>query len=334
VGQEIDRARSLLGVDRLDVFVLHRDDPSLPVAAWADALQEQVAAGTIGAFGVSNWTVDRLRALHATADHGLDLVPGASTRTTADGIDSYAHTVAYNGLAMLGLTVAYDALGSLPAGLRVERLPATRRLAVADPEASGLGVVATGRLWMAVHREAKNTHDLRHDAGLLALKRRTASGWTDLLAPRPYTLTNPLSGGPQLLRGTKALTPAGDALAVRRRTVIVRGGYDRRSKRLRDVTFRWRVLRDAVRLTVVGARKGDRFRVIAWTPAGTGAARRRELDANGATWRFSRPIVVTRLPGFHSGPVQDLDGLAAVLRVPRSGRFKVRIGQADGSVVT
>jgi len=70
VGPEIDRARSLLGVDWLDVFLLHRDDPSLPVAAWADALQEQVAAGTIGAFGVSNWTVDRLRALHREVDGG------------------------------------------------------------------------------------------------------------------------------------------------------------------------------------------------------------------------------------------------------------------------
>ena len=33
-------------------------------------LQEQVAAGTIGAFGVSNWTVDRLRALHREVDGG------------------------------------------------------------------------------------------------------------------------------------------------------------------------------------------------------------------------------------------------------------------------
>jgi len=70
VAAEVDRARELLGVDRLDVFVLHRDDPSLPVAAWADALLEQVAAGTIGAFGVSNWTVARLRDLHREVGNG------------------------------------------------------------------------------------------------------------------------------------------------------------------------------------------------------------------------------------------------------------------------
>lgn len=68
VSSELDKARGLLGLDRLDVFVLHRDDPSLPVAAFADALLEQVAAGTIGGFGVSNWTVPRLRELQMHLD--------------------------------------------------------------------------------------------------------------------------------------------------------------------------------------------------------------------------------------------------------------------------
>ena len=58
------RTLALLGLDRVDVFILHRDDPSLPVDAFADALFEQVDAGRIGAFGVSNWTVPRLRELH------------------------------------------------------------------------------------------------------------------------------------------------------------------------------------------------------------------------------------------------------------------------------
>jgi aryl-alcohol dehydrogenase-like predicted oxidoreductase len=68
VPSEVDKARGLLGVERLDVFVLHRDDPSLPVAAFADALLEQVAAETIGGFGVSNWTVPRLRELQSYLD--------------------------------------------------------------------------------------------------------------------------------------------------------------------------------------------------------------------------------------------------------------------------
>ena len=68
VPSEVDEARRLLGVERIDVFVLHRDEPSLPVAAFADALLEQVAAERIGGFGVSNWTVSRLRELQSYLD--------------------------------------------------------------------------------------------------------------------------------------------------------------------------------------------------------------------------------------------------------------------------
>ena len=68
VPSEVDEARRLLGVERIDVFVLHRDDPSLPVAAFADALLAQVAAERIGGFGVSNWTVPRLRELQRYLD--------------------------------------------------------------------------------------------------------------------------------------------------------------------------------------------------------------------------------------------------------------------------
>lgn len=68
VSSELDKACRLLGVDRIDVFVLHRDDPSLPVAAFAEALLEQVAADKISGFGVSNWTVPRLRELQKHLD--------------------------------------------------------------------------------------------------------------------------------------------------------------------------------------------------------------------------------------------------------------------------
>jgi aryl-alcohol dehydrogenase-like predicted oxidoreductase len=68
VAAEVDRARTLLDTDLLDVFILHRDDPSVPVSQWATALLAEVAAGRIGAFGVSNWTVGRARELRAHLD--------------------------------------------------------------------------------------------------------------------------------------------------------------------------------------------------------------------------------------------------------------------------
>jgi aryl-alcohol dehydrogenase-like predicted oxidoreductase len=42
---EVEMVLGALGVDRIDVFLLHRDDTALPVAAWADALLAEVEAG-------------------------------------------------------------------------------------------------------------------------------------------------------------------------------------------------------------------------------------------------------------------------------------------------
>jgi aryl-alcohol dehydrogenase-like predicted oxidoreductase len=65
VPQEVDLARSLLGVDVLDVFALHRDDPSIPVERWGEALLGEVDRGSIGSFGVSNWTFARFTELRS-----------------------------------------------------------------------------------------------------------------------------------------------------------------------------------------------------------------------------------------------------------------------------
>lgn len=68
VAAEVEAARTLLGVDHIEVFILHRDDLAYPVAAWAEALLAEVDAKRIGAFGVSNWTVERARELAAHLD--------------------------------------------------------------------------------------------------------------------------------------------------------------------------------------------------------------------------------------------------------------------------
>jgi aryl-alcohol dehydrogenase-like predicted oxidoreductase len=68
VTAEVDKSRTLLDVDWIDVFILHRDDLSYLVSAWADALLAEVDAGRIGAFGVSNWTIERARELRADLD--------------------------------------------------------------------------------------------------------------------------------------------------------------------------------------------------------------------------------------------------------------------------
>ena len=50
-----------MGIERLDLWLFHRDDPSVPITELVDAAQDQVASGTIDAWGVSNWSTARLR---------------------------------------------------------------------------------------------------------------------------------------------------------------------------------------------------------------------------------------------------------------------------------
>ncbi len=50
-----------------DIYIMHRDNPEVPVGEFVDVLNEQADAGLIKVFGGSNWTVDRFRAANAYA---------------------------------------------------------------------------------------------------------------------------------------------------------------------------------------------------------------------------------------------------------------------------
>ena len=75
-----DLATSLkqLGTDHVEVYLLHRDDPTQPVGPIVEVLNELHGDGRIGAFGGSNWTHDRIQAANQYAlEHGL--VPFAAS---------------------------------------------------------------------------------------------------------------------------------------------------------------------------------------------------------------------------------------------------------------
>lgn len=61
-----------LQTDYIDLYLLHRDDPTVPVGVIMDVLNEHHAAGRIRAFGGSNWTHERIAAANEyAAAHGL-----------------------------------------------------------------------------------------------------------------------------------------------------------------------------------------------------------------------------------------------------------------------
>ncbi len=51
-----------------DIYLMHRDNPKIPVGEFVDVLNEHHRAGRIRAFGGSNWTLERLQAANAYAE--------------------------------------------------------------------------------------------------------------------------------------------------------------------------------------------------------------------------------------------------------------------------
>ncbi|TNM67113.1 oxidoreductase [Streptomyces sp. NP160] len=59
------------GLERADLYLMHRDDPSVPVGEFVDVLDEHARAGRIGVYGGSNWTPERFDEANAYAQtHG------------------------------------------------------------------------------------------------------------------------------------------------------------------------------------------------------------------------------------------------------------------------
>ncbi|MDE0606218.1 MAG: aldo/keto reductase [Acidimicrobiaceae bacterium] len=62
VAEDIDLTRERMGVDHLDLWLFHRDDPTVDVGSLVEAVDSEIAQGSIRAWGVSNWSVARIRA--------------------------------------------------------------------------------------------------------------------------------------------------------------------------------------------------------------------------------------------------------------------------------
>lgn len=60
IHKAIDGSLGRLKTDYLDIWMFHRDAPDLPVGPLVDALDEEVRAGRIRAYGASNWTTARI----------------------------------------------------------------------------------------------------------------------------------------------------------------------------------------------------------------------------------------------------------------------------------
>lgn len=60
IARELTVSLDRLGVERVELYLLHRDDEQVPVGEWVDALEAEVHAGRIGGYGGSNWRRSRV----------------------------------------------------------------------------------------------------------------------------------------------------------------------------------------------------------------------------------------------------------------------------------
>jgi len=72
IHEDIQISLQTMQLDKMDIYILHKDDEDAPVGPVVEALNEEQAAGRIGAFGGSSWTHQRIAEANEYADkHGL-----------------------------------------------------------------------------------------------------------------------------------------------------------------------------------------------------------------------------------------------------------------------
>ncbi|HWV49167.1 MAG TPA: aldo/keto reductase [Microbacterium sp.] len=67
VSRQLIESLERQGTDYADIYMLHRDNPDVPVGEFVDVLDEHARAGRIRVFGGSNWTPERIDEANAYA---------------------------------------------------------------------------------------------------------------------------------------------------------------------------------------------------------------------------------------------------------------------------
>lgn len=60
IREDFAKSQEYLGVDRIDIYMLHRDDPDVPVGEIVEIMNALKREGKINLFGGSNWTAERI----------------------------------------------------------------------------------------------------------------------------------------------------------------------------------------------------------------------------------------------------------------------------------
>jgi aryl-alcohol dehydrogenase-like predicted oxidoreductase len=67
IGRQLAESLERLQLDVAPIYIMHRDNPDVPVGEFVDALNALKTAGRIGVFGGSNWSIERFEAARTYA---------------------------------------------------------------------------------------------------------------------------------------------------------------------------------------------------------------------------------------------------------------------------
>jgi aryl-alcohol dehydrogenase-like predicted oxidoreductase len=69
---QLEESLTRLQTDYVDIYMLHRDNPDIPVGEFITVLNEQKHAGRMRIFGASNWSIERVEEANRwAAEHGM-----------------------------------------------------------------------------------------------------------------------------------------------------------------------------------------------------------------------------------------------------------------------
>ena len=104
IREQLTQSLTRLRTDRVELYVLHRDDASVPVGSIIDVLNELKQEGKLIRFGASNWTLERIQAANEYAtSNGLD---GFSAVSPAYSLAEYIRDPWGGSVALSGETQA------------------------------------------------------------------------------------------------------------------------------------------------------------------------------------------------------------------------------------
>jgi aryl-alcohol dehydrogenase-like predicted oxidoreductase len=64
ITRQLHESLSNAKIDYVDLYIMHRDNPEIPVGEIVDVLNEHKKAGRMRAFGGSNWSIERVQAFN------------------------------------------------------------------------------------------------------------------------------------------------------------------------------------------------------------------------------------------------------------------------------